>query len=532
MSMEITEIIITGLFRKYNYTIPLPIDQKIKIIRGPNGSGKTTILEILHNLSKGEYKKINPEIFNSFILRFRDNSIIGLFSKTSELVAFLNKFQKKMSVSDDFNPKYLEYDLEDLEKPFLIAIYEMDRNEFFVYMYNEGDFEAVYSYPKKDTAIEIDLLDKMLTHEQKNRLKHNEKFHIMQERIQAFNNELIRLKNRRSEIIHRKRYSTFNDQSTIQQLHDLDKKILLLKEKIEYYSNKFGMNIKNEPIKLSQKRERIQIHYITSHRLEFIEEFFQETENNPRAYRSVPTKKIIHSIEKFGLELVDRISKARENFSFTSQKIEKTFPKRLIHSIKIQESVPAEFQVYFTNEVNALREKQSKLSNLGLYTAEEELTLDIIETNISDDAKRALKLYLDDTKTKLQSYHDFEQKIELFLNILSKMYDGKQIFFSQNEGIRIVDKSTKISLSLTQLSSGEQQIFVLFYDLIFKMENGSLILIDEPEISLHVAWQRMFIEILNEITSIVDIKFIVSTHSPSIVGGREDLVLRLIGEQE
>ena len=65
----------------------------------------------------------------------------------------------------------------------------------------------------------------------------------------------------------------------------------------------------------------------------------------------------------------------------------------------------------------------------------------------------------------------------------------------------------------------------------FKLSNVNVLLIDEPEISLHVAWQK---EILDDLKKIVElnknIQVIVSTHSPQIISGNLDIQIDL-GEQ-
>ncbi|RNM42996.1 AAA family ATPase, partial [Salmonella enterica] len=58
-------------------------------------------------------------------------------------------------------------------------------------------------------------------------------------------------------------------------------------------------------------------------------------------------------------------------------------------------------------------------------------------------------------------------------------------YFQSDNGERI---------SLSNLSSGEQNQIVIYFDLIFKAKQNSVILIDEPEISLHVAWQKEFLD--------------------------------------
>ena len=65
---------------------------------------------------------------------------------------------------------------------------------------------------------------------------------------------------------------------------------------------------------------------------------------------------------------------------------------------------------------------------------------------------------------------------------------------------------------------------------IFKCDSKSLILVDEPEISLHVAWQQEFIDELMEICKLKNMQAIVATHSPNIVNNHWDLLVDLEDE--
>ena len=72
---------------------------------------------------------------------------------------------------------------------------------------------------------------------------------------------------------------------------------------------------------------------------------------------------------------------------------------------------------------------------------------------------------------------------------------------------------------MSQLSSGEKHEIIVFYNLIFKTEDNTLLLIDEPEISLHISWQKKFTEDLLRIIQYKKLNVIVATHSPEIIGG-------------
>ena len=77
------------------------------------------------------------------------------------------------------------------------------------------------------------------------------------------------------------------------------------------------------------------------------------------------------------------------------------------------------------------------------------------------------------------------------------------------------------------MSSGEQHEVILLYELIFNTKSNVLVLIDEPEISLHITWQKEFLSDLLKIIKIQNIQVLIATHSPSIINDRWDLVYNL-----
>ena len=64
------------------------------------------------------------------------------------------------------------------------------------------------------------------------------------------------------------------------------------------------------------------------------------------------------------------------------------------------------------------------------------------------------------------------------------------------------------------LSSGEQHELVIIYELLFRTDNNAIILIDEPELSLHVDWQAKFLSDLQENGGIYQILWLFSRHTP------------------
>lgn len=106
---------------------------------------------------------------------------------------------------------------------------------------------------------------------------------------------------------------------------------------------------------------------------------------------------------------------------------------------------------------------------------------------------KALKVYFDDFDVKYRVYEDFINKLDLYTDIINHRLSFKTMKISKESGISIIDENSR-EIKLTQLSSGEKQEIVLFYDLIFGTQKDDLLLIDEPEISLHITWQKKFMD--------------------------------------
>ncbi|WP_195763482.1 ATP-binding protein [Duganella guangzhouensis] len=77
-------------------------------------------------------------------------------------------------------------------------------------------------------------------------------------------------------------------------------------------------------------------------------------------------------------------------------------------------------------------------------------------------------------------------------------------------------------LPFDELSSGEQQIIFLLAKMISQAEAGALLLVDEPEISLHVAWQQALPTLFRIIARTFEVDILVATHSPIIIASTED----------
>lgn len=123
------------------------------------------------------------------------------------------------------------------------------------------------------------------------------------------------------------------------------------------------------------------------------------------------------------------------------------------------------------------------------------------------------------------------EPINKFLNIINSFFkDTQKKLFIDEVGRLFVSKPSGRNLTVDELSSGERQLVILFANVIFnKYKNSKLsseiLIIDEPEISLHIRWQEKFIDSLFEASN--NTQFIIATHSPDIIGEHKFNAVRM-----
>ena len=98
----------------------------------------------------------------------------------------------------------------------------------------------------------------------------------------------------------------------------------------------------------------------------------------------------------------------------------------------------------------------------------------------------------------------------------------KSIIFTDRGYLSLLIDGVVEPQPLTSLSSGESQIFVILSHLMFNpsAQSDNIFIIDEPELSLHIRWQELFVDSVYQANP--DIQYIFATHSPSIILGRRE----------
>lgn len=111
------------------------------------------------------------------------------------------------------------------------------------------------------------------------------------------------------------------------------------------------------------------------------------------------------------------------------------------------------------------------------------------------------------------------QPINHFLSTVNSFFlDSKKKIEINTVGHLLIARPDGVKCDLDILSSGERQLLVIIANVMLNMyaDNSGVIVIDEPEISLHLKWQEMFSETILEVSP--NTQFIMATHSPDIVG--------------
>lgn len=233
------------------------------------------------------------------------------------------------------------------------------------------------------------------------------------------------------------------------------------------------------------------------------------------------------SVVQYSNELKEIIKNKAIEATNLSTKLDRTYTNRLIEKIT---STNTTSNTSIDQSLKALEEKRLFLIKVGLLEHDDEALLPInLNQNYRDNEtlRDVLDIYIEDSYAKLAVYHDLSEKLNTLMVIINKRFMYKEFFIDKNAGFIFKSSKTGKTVPLSNLSSGEQHELVLFYELLFNTPEKSLILIDEPEISLHINWQNEFINDLRDISRLTDINSVIATHSPDIINNNWDLTIEL-----
>lgn len=255
------------------------------------------------------------------------------------------------------------------------------------------------------------------------------------------------------------------------------------------------------------------------------------------------TKKIISPVDYRLEELLSRLTRYQLELSQQARKIGSELQKEVLASL-LYTKADMQNQIQFSLEFNKEVEKR-KLSSAykQLGVLDSRIQRKIIEhVDYVDRFMNALKGSSLESKSSLPSFVQLESiaRVSKIVELSIKAEEETKIVYSpisklleiakkfiQDKKIEIIDGALiiegKDQIALSKLSSGEKQLLILLIEALLQCEQEYVFLADEPELSLHIAWQRQIIPAIQELNPKAQI--IVATHSPEIAGGFADTII-------
>jgi energy-coupling factor transporter ATP-binding protein EcfA2 len=221
------------------------------------------------------------------------------------------------------------------------------------------------------------------------------------------------------------------------------------------------------------------------------------------------------------LEVVaNTLERARRDSAQINQASTRSVARRLLTEYSRKSVKPEALRLRYAR----VGDRASVLTANGLLSDSLEVLPD---GKLNPTEKRFLELFLDDFEAKLAPLEPVSAKVNQLRAIVEPKFLNKSIKVDPARGITFIAKPHDEEIDPVALSSGEQHELALMTRLLFNEEPGTTVLIDEPELSLHVSWQHGMVEDLEEIARVAGLSFVLATHSTAIINGRWDLVEEL-----
>jgi len=288
-------------------------------------------------------------------------------------------------------------------------------------------------------------------------------------------------------------------------------------------------------------RELINVSYLSVNRDSVIRE----------ELRDLRRDEIYNAIDIRLEELIGQLTSYQLQLETELSKISKKFQEDVLRSMLFNEE--------FDNvDINEVVKPDLRRINVGLKQAYRGLgildddTEKIIEKHVAaiEKAATSINSYIED-KTKpvypndvtpltllrrTQRVNDLSSTLEVnkkkiqerlddYIKLLNEFHESKDFTLQDSKvgGLAILKDDKQILL--TQLSSGEKQLIILLTETLLQKGKQTLFIADEPELSLHIEWQRKVISSIRKLNP--NSQIIVATHSPEIVGKFKDSTINM-----
>jgi len=451
--MRVKSVSVKKLFGVFDHEIPLQSAERVTIIHGPNGFGKTVMLRMIQAIAEGNTSIFEVIPFDEFRLTL-DDGTARVIRRGQEADAHDRKISLEILVVD------------------------------------EQGHETATPQLQLTSGIPKSVLDRVDRH--------------VPPPYQRFGNG-------------------WRD--------DAGRQYLLVEILERFPRAKTALPPKYRQPLFPDSSKRLDVYFVETNRLEgsrdssddFDEEEWMRHERLG-AHPTMRPDRIRPRVEQYSEDLLQRLKSVLADYAKHSQERDRTFPERLVQFVRSEAKVLSERDIL--DRMVQLETKRRRLISIGFLDSESGLR-DLTEEDVRRTSE-ALTIYVGDVQEKLRVFDEMAAKVGKLMDVVNDRFNYKRLTIHRERGFDVRSDADKI-LSLKDLSSGEQHELVLLYELLFRTPKNGLVLVDEPEISFHVAWQSGFLNDLIGILELTDAYAIVATHSPVIIGPRWDLAVELSG---
>ncbi|MEU4472924.1 AAA family ATPase [Micromonospora sp. NPDC023888] len=228
-------------------------------------------------------------------------------------------------------------------------------------------------------------------------------------------------------------------------------------------------------------------------------------------------------IEEYIRQIQIQVSEAKTASLAATQSADESFAARVLQGARttVKES-------FLKARYQKVAEQASELYRNGLSAAVVDVDFPSSKTNPTE--RRVLAVFLDDWENRLFPLLPVNEKLKTLRSIVINKFIGKDLRVAASGVPTFFSTVDESEIGVTSLSSGEQHLLALFTMLLFSTKERSVVLIDEPEISLHAAWKHAFLQDISDVARIAHLQVVIATHSSGIINGRWDLVQELGAE--
>ena len=179
--------------------------------------------------------------------------------------------------------------------------------------------------------------------------------------------------------------------------------------------------------------------------------------------------------------------------------------------------------------VKQVQSRFGVMKRFGLQTDDADLIalVDLLSGPHSNDphSLQLIEAYVEMQESRNKARELIATRLLGFEKIMDDFLAGKSIRIDARVGLQISSNGER--LRETELSSGEYHFLFMMVAALLCQRSGSIIAIDEPELSLHVTWQRKIVSALAKCAAGASPVFLFATHSAAISAEHADRIYLL-----